>query len=225
MANHVYATTRITGNKESINKLYELLNILDDNESYLNLINFLNDAPNDHIDVIKELDRDVMCDNIGAKWLTVEEVSYVDDQELILNTTTAWGQPYEMWARLTAIDFEVEASYADEMPNFMGYYTEGEDYGIDYQEMVDAIERAVELIGSDLKEGVKTKSQVEDNYGEMIYEYALEDLVDGCRTDAPQMFFNDLEEQLDRMVDRYLDDGELNAEQHWGFVITNDSVN
>ena len=225
MANHVYATTRITGPKDMISELYELLNALDDNDSYLKLINYLNGAP-ENDEVITELDRDVMTDNIGAKWMTVEECSFVDDEELILHTTTAWGQPYEMWSRLEAIDFEVEASYADEMPNFIGYFKECDDYSIDYQEMVDAIEGAVELIGSDIREGVKTKKEVEDNYGEMIYEYALEDLIDGFRNGhPPEMFYNDLEETLDRMVDRFLDDGELETEQVWGFVVTSSAIN
>ena len=85
-----------------------------------------------------EYNWDWYADNIGAKWITFEDVSGEG-----MSTVTAWSAPeaffkglYEKLVSLNSPDAMLWASFDDEMPNFVGVFGLGpNDY--DYEEYLD----------------------------------------------------------------------------------------
>ena len=185
MANHVFANSTIKhSDPAELNKLYELLKSVDEK-----LISYLLDEEYTEDDI----DRNLMTDAIGAKWIEVEELEQYND-EIILITTTAWSHPIELWENLETNGFSIQANYEDEMPNFFGLYlSEFGDYYMDTTDMYEAVDEAVENFESDLKET--------SDYNNAMYEECVDSAVksfDGEVTD-----FN--KETIGRLVENYLE--------------------
>ena len=188
MANHVFTNQTIThSDPAEIEKLYDLLDRWSDKDDY-GLISYLLDEEYKKEDV----NRNVMSEAIGAKWMTIEEV-YSNENEIVLMTTTAWGQPEEMWGNLEEKGFTIEANYEDEMPNFFGTYSSTDGYeNVDTPDMYEAIDETVENFESDIKET--------SDYNNAMYEEcvaaALESVGD----------VNDFNhETIERLVENYLE--------------------
>ena len=185
MANHVFANSTIKhSDPAELNKLYELLKTVDEKLiSYLLHEEYTED----------DIDRNLMTDAIGAKWMEVEELEQYND-EIILITTTAWSHPVELWENLETKGFSIQANYEDEMPNFFGHYlSEFGDYYMDTTDMYEAVDEAVENFESDLKET--------SDYNNAMYEECVDSAVksfDGEVTD-----FN--KETIGRLVENYLE--------------------
>ena len=188
MANHVFTNQTIThSDPAEIEKLYDLLDRWSDKDDY-GLISYLLDEEYKKEDV----NRNVMSEAIGAKWMTIEEV-YSNENEIVLMTTTAWGQPEEMWGNLEEKGFTIEANYEDEMPNFFGTYSSTDGYeNVDTPDMYEAIDETVENFESDIKET--------SDYNNAMYEEcvaaALESVGDVSE-------FN--RETIERLVENYLE--------------------
>ena len=185
MANHVFANQTIThSDPAELSKLYEIIDSSDDAK----LVSYLLDE--EYSD--EDLDRTIMCDAIGAKWITVEEVEHCDDS-IILMTTTAWSQPHEMWENLEQKGFSIEANYEDEMPNFFGtYITEEGDECVDTGDMYEAIDETAENFQSDIKET--------SDYNNALYEECVASAVDSV---GEVSSFN--RETIERLVENYLE--------------------
>ena len=188
MANHVFTNQTIThSDPAEIKKLYDLLDRWSDSDDY-GLVSYLLDKEYKKEDV----DRNVMCEAIGAKWMTIEDM-YVDENEVVLLTTTAWGQPEELWGNLEEKGFTVEANYEDEMPNFFGTYSSTDGYeNIDTPHMYEAIDETAENFESDIKET--------GDYNNAMYEECVDAAVEAVGECSD---FN--RETIERLVENYLD--------------------
>lgn len=189
MANHVFTNQTIKhSDPAEIQKLYDLLDRWSDKDDY-GLISYLLDEEYKKEDV----DRNVMCEAIGAKWMTIEDM-YVDENEVVLLTTTAWGQPEELWVNLEEKGFTVEANYEDEMPNFFGTYSSTDGYeNIDTPHMYEAIDETAENFESDIKET--------GDYNNALYEECVDAAIKAI--DEPVNDFN--RETIERLVENYLE--------------------
>ena len=85
-----------------------------------------------------EYNWDWYVENIGAKWITFEDVSGEG-----MSTVTAWSAPeaffkglYKKLVSLNSPDAMLWASFDDEMPNFVGVFGLGPN-GYDYDEYLD----------------------------------------------------------------------------------------
>jgi len=184
MANHVFANSTIKhSDPAELNKLYELLKSVDEK-----LISYLLDEEYTEDD----LNRNLMTDAIGAKWMEVEELEHHND-EIILITTTAWSHPIELWENLETKGFSIQANYEDEMPNFFGQYSSdsGDDI-IDTGDMYEAIDEAVENFESDIKET--------SDYNNAMYE---ECVAGALKAVGECSDFN--RETIERLVENYLE--------------------
>ena len=185
MANHVFTNQTITHSDPA--ELKKLFDIIDSNDD-AKLVSYLLDE--EYSD--EDLNRTIMCDAIGAKWITVEEVENTGDS-VVLMTTTAWSQPHEMWENLEQKGFSIEANYEDEMPNFFGtYITEEGDECVDTSEMYEAIDETAENFNSDIKE----TSDYNNAMFEECVAAALESVGDVSE-------FN--RETIERLVENYLE--------------------
>ena len=184
MANHVNSNSTIKhSDPAELNKLYELLKSVDEK-----LISYLLDEEYTEDDI----DRTLMTDAIGAKWMEVEELEHHND-EIILIATTAWSHPIEMWENLETKGFSINANYEDEMPNFFGEYTT--DYGddhVDTTDMWEAIDETVENFESDLKET--------SDYNNAMFEECVASAVEAVGNVSD---FNC--ETIERLVENYLE--------------------
>ena len=185
MANHVFANSTIKhSDPAELNKLYELLKSVDEK-----LISYLLDDTYTEEDI----DRNLMCEAIGAKWMEVDELEQYND-EIILITTTAWSHPVELWENLETKGFSIQANYEDEMPNFFGHYlSEFGDYYMDTTDMYEAVDEAVENFESDLKES--------SDYNNALYEECVDSAVKSF--DGEISDFN--KETIERLVENYLE--------------------
>ena len=140
-----------------------------------------------------ELDRNIMCEVFGAKWIQIEEVEETDSNEIILMSTTAWSHPIEFWEHLEMKGFSIDANYEDEMPNFFGQYSteDGDDY-VDTSDMYEAIDDCVESFDSDIKET--------SDYNNAMYEECVDAAVEAVGECSD---FN--RETIERLVENYLD--------------------
>jgi hypothetical protein len=107
----------------------------------------------------EEKTRGWMIDNVGAKWLIVN-----DTTEDTISTDTAWAPPIDMVDTLQQKLFELDKNvkmsitYEDEMPNFIGYkFYNGDD---EDEEQVDSDEY------KDILEGFKELDEFEEELGE-----------------------------------------------------------
>ena len=189
MANHVFTNQTIThSDPAEIKKLVDLLERWSDSDDY-GLVSYLMDKEYKKEDV----DRNVMAEAIGAKWMTIEDM-YVDENEVVLLTTTAWGQPEELWGNLEEKGFTVEANYEDEMPNFFGTYSSTDGYeNIDTPQMYEAIDETAENFESDIKET--------GDYNSAMYEECVDAAIKAI--DEPVNDFN--RETIERLVENYLE--------------------
>ena len=157
MANHVFSRTNIThDNPDEMKILAGLLERpIHELASYMLGREITDD----------ELDRNIMCDTFGAKWIDFEDV-HVDDEEIIVMSTSAWSQPYEMWEILETKGFTIDADYEDEMPNFIGSYStdEGDNY-VDMGAVTEAVEETIEGFECDSKES--------SDYNNKLYEECI----------------------------------------------------
>ena len=184
MANHVNSNSTIKhSDPAELNKLYELLKSVDEK-----LISYLLDEEYTEDDI----DRTLMTDAIGAKWMEVEELEHHND-EIILIATTAWSHPIEMWENLETKGFSIKANYEDEMPNFFGEYTTefGDDH-VDTTDMWEAIDETVENFESDLKET--------SDYNNAMFEECVASAVEAVGNVSD---FNC--ETIERLVENYLE--------------------
>ena len=118
---------------------------------------------------------DWYCDNVGAKWCTIEEC-----ESDYISGYSAWRQPHELVLNILEFyaneyDKEVEAvmTYEDEFRNFLGkqYYGVSQDHGWhayegDYQE-TDGDELVREF---EKKFGIDTSAKDFDWYDELQHE-------------------------------------------------------
>ena len=186
MANHVFTNQTITHSDPA--ELKKLFDVIDSNDD-AKLVSYLLDE--EYSD--EDLDRTIMCDAIGAKWMSIEEVEKVSDTEIILMTTTAWSQPGEMWENLEQRGFSIKANYEDEMPNFFGEYSteDGDDF-VDTGDMYEAIDETAENFESDIKET--------GDYNNAMYEECVAAAVDAVGDVSD---FN--RETIERLVENYLE--------------------
>jgi hypothetical protein len=79
-------------------------------------------------------------DNIGPKWCYLEDDCREDDNTYYISTISAWSAPTEyldnLLKKLTEVDesVEIECTYEDEMPNFVGSYYGNKSGSISYQD-------------------------------------------------------------------------------------------
>ena len=140
MANHVYTTINITGNKEVMKKLEEIKIKVEENnnDNYLALIKgFYDNVENTYA---------WFSDNVGAKWCYHDDF-WVDTEgdcaEII--TTSAWYPPlgfvqhiYDICSEIDP-DCEIDGDY--EIP-------EGEYHSVEYDDAMETFyERVSELRG------------------------------------------------------------------------------
>lgn len=119
MANHVYTTINITGNKEVMEKLEEIKIKVEENnnDNYLALAKgFFDDVKNEY---------GWFGDNIGAKWCYHDEFFVDMDSEFAeIRTTSAWYPPLELVKHIFKIcsevdpDCEVDGDYENESPSY-----------------------------------------------------------------------------------------------------------
>ena len=184
MANHVYSRANIShDNPTEIKVLAGLLEgPIHELASYLKDEKITDD----------ELDRNIMCDTFGAKWIDFEDWAE-DENEIILSATSAWSYPIEMWECLENKGFSIDADYEDEMPNFFGSYSTAEgDNCVDIGPITEAVDETIEGFECDSKES--------SDYNNKLYEEcvasakgAIDEMTDG------------IEQMTESWVERYLE--------------------
>ena len=157
MANHVYSRANIShDNPTEIKVLAGLLEKpVHELASYLIGREITDD----------ELDRNIMCETFGAKWIAFEDWAE-DENEIILSATSAWSYPIEMWECLENKGFSIDADYEDEFPNFFGSYSTAEgDNCIDIGPLMDTLQETIEEFECDSKES--------SDYNNKLYEECI----------------------------------------------------
>ena len=154
MANHVYSRANVShDNPEEIKILSRLLEgPIHELASYLNGEEITDD----------ELDRNIMCETFGAKWIDFEDI-HTEEDEIIISATSAWSYPIEMWECLENKGFSIDADYEDEMPNFFGSYSTAEgDNCVDTDPLMESLQETIEEFECDSKES--------SDYNNKLYE-------------------------------------------------------
>ena len=154
MANHVYSRANIShDNPTEIKVLAGLLERpIHELASYLNGEEITDD----------ELDRNIMCETFGAKWIDFEDI-HTEEDEIIISATSAWSYPIEMWECLENKGFSIDADYEDEMPNFFGSYSTAEgDNCVDTDPLMESLQETIEEFECDSKES--------SDYNNKLYE-------------------------------------------------------
>lgn len=146
MANHVYTTINITGNKEVMEKLEEIKIKVEENneENYLALIKgFYNNVENTY---------GWFSENVGAKWCYHDEFFVdIDSEYAEIRTTSAWYPPLEFVQYVYNLcseidpDCEIDGDYENEATtpiggfavNKKGFYDEEYDGELEYPDEDD----------------------------------------------------------------------------------------
>ena len=184
MANHVYSRANIShDNPTEIKVLAGLLEKpVHELASYLIGREITDD----------ELDRNIMCETFGAKWIDFEDWAE-DENEIILSATSAWSYPIEMWECLENKGFSIDADYEDEMPNFFGSYSTAEgDNCVDIEPIVEAVDETIEGFECDSKES--------SDYNNKQYEECL-----ASAKGASDEMTDGIEQMTEGWVERYLE--------------------
>ena len=184
MANHVYSNTNVShDNPEEIKILSRLLEgPIHELASYL-IGREITD---------EELDRNIMCEIFGAKWINFEDI-HTEEDEIIISSTSAWSYPIEMWECLENKGFSIDADYEDEMPNFFGSYSTAEgDNCIDIEPIVEAVDETIEIFECDSKES--------SDYNNKLYEECLASAKGAIDEMTPG-----IEQMTESWVERYLE--------------------
>ena len=184
MANHVYSRTNVShDNPEEIKILSRLLEgPIHELASYLIDREITDD----------ELDRNIMCETFGAKWIDFEDI-HTEEDEIIISATSAWSYPIEMWEILENKGFSIDADYEDEMPNFFGSYSTAEgDNCIDIEPIVEAVDETIEIFECDSKES--------SDYNNKLYEECLASAKGAIDEMTPG-----IEQMTESWVERYLE--------------------
>ena len=184
MANHVYSRANISHDDPTEIKVLEglLERPIHELASYLLDREITDD----------ELDRNIMCDTFGAKWIDFEDV-HADDEEIIISATSAWSYPIEMWECLENKGFSIDADYEDEMPNFFGSYSTAEgDNCVDIEPVVEAVDETIESFECDSKES--------SDYNNKLYEECL-----ASAKGAIDEMTAGIEQMTEQWVERYLE--------------------
>ena len=136
MANHVYSRANISHDDPTEIKVLEglLERPIHELASYLIDREITDD----------ELDRNIMTETFGAKWIDFVDI-HTEEDEIIISSTSAWSAPIEMWENLENKGFSIDADYEDEMPNFYGSYSTAEgDNCVDIEPVVEAVDETIE---------------------------------------------------------------------------------
>ena len=184
MANHVFSRTNVShDNPEEIKILSRLLERpIHELASYLIDREITDD----------ELDRNIMCETFGAKWIDFEDI-HTEEDEIIISSTSAWSYPIEMWEILENKGFSIDADYEDEMPNFYGSYSTDEgDNCIDIEPVVEAVDETIESFECDSKES--------SDYNNKLYEECLASAKGAIDEMTPG-----IEQMTESWVERYLE--------------------
>ena len=184
MANHVYSRTNVShDNPEEIKILSRLLEgPIHELASYLIDREITDD----------ELDRNIMCETFGAKWIDFEDF-HAEEDEIIIYATSAWSYPIEMWEILENKGFSIDADYEDEMPNFFGSYSTAEgDNCVDIEPVTDAVDETIESFECDSKES--------SDYNNKLYEECLASAKEAIDEMTPG-----IEQMTEQWVERYLE--------------------
>ena len=184
MANHVYSRTNVShDNPEEIKILSRLLEgPIHELASYLIDREITDD----------ELDRNIMCETFGAKWIDFEDI-HTEEDEIIISATSAWSYPIEMWEILENKGFSIDADYEDEMPNFYGSYSTAEgDNCIDIEPIVEAVDETIDSFECDSKES--------SDYNNKLYEECLASAKEAIDEMTPG-----IEQMTEQWVERYLE--------------------
>ena len=184
MANHVYSRTNVShDNPEEIKILSRLLEgPIHELASYLIDREITDD----------ELDRNIMCETFGAKWIDFEDI-HTEEDEIIISSTSAWSYPIEMWEILENKGFSIDADYEDEMPNFFGSYSTAEgDNCVDIEPVTDAVDETIESFECDSKES--------SDYNNKLYEECL-----ASAKKAIDEMTDGIEQMTEQWVERYLE--------------------
>ena len=186
MANHVFSRTNVAhDNAEETKILARLLEgPIHELASYLADREITDD----------ELDRNIMCEVIGAKWIDFEEIHLEEDENnVIITATSAWSYPIEMWEILENKGFMIDADYEDEMPNFYGTYSTAEgDNCVDIEPVVEAVDETIESFECDSKES--------SDYNNKLYEECL-----ASAKKAIDEMNDGIEQMTEQWVERYLE--------------------
>ena len=184
MANHVFSRTNVShDNPEEIKILSRLLEgPIHELASYLIDREITDD----------ELDRNIMCETFGAKWIDFEDI-HTEEDEIIISATSAWSYPIEMWEILENKGFSIDADYEDEMPNFFGSYSTAEgDNCVDIEPVTDAVDETIESFECDSKES--------SDYNNKLYEECL-----ASAKKAIDEMTDGIEQMTEQWVERYLE--------------------
>ena len=139
-----------------------------------------------------ELDRNIMCETFGAKWINFEDI-HTEEDEIIISATSAWSYPIEMWESLENKGFSIDADYEDEMPNFFGTYSTSEgDNCVDIEPVVEAVDETIESFECDSKES--------SDYNNKLYEECLASAKEAIDEMTPG-----IEQMTEQWVERYLE--------------------
>jgi len=184
MANHVFSRTNVShDNPEEIKILSRLLEgPIHELASYLIDREITDD----------ELDRNIMCETFGAKWINFEDI-HTEEDEIIISATSAWSAPIEMWESLENKGFSIDADYEDEMPNFFGTYSTSEgDNCVDIEPVEEAVVETIESFECDSKES--------SDYNNKLYEECLASAKEAIDEMTPG-----IEQMTEQWVERYLE--------------------
>ena len=184
MANHVYSRANISHDDPTEIKVLEglLERPIHELASYLIGREITDD----------ELDRNIMCDTFGAKWIDFEDV-HADDEEIIISATSAWSYPIEMWECLENKGFSIDADYEDEMPNFFGSYSTAEGANcVDIEPIVEAVDETIK--------GCECDSKESSDYNNKLYEECL-----ASAKGAIDEMTDGIEQMTEGWVERYLE--------------------
>ena len=190
MANHVYTTINITGNKEEMDKLEEIKIKVEEhnNENHTALMNgFYDNMENTYA---------WYGDNVGAKWCYHDEF-WVDIEGEVaeLTTTSAWYPPLEFVQHIYNIcspldgECEIDGDYENEATTPIGGFVINKN-GFNHEEYDDEVEYPDED-DFEIKEG---------EYHSQEYDYAMEEYyerVSELRSEMKSLAHNNLQNKLE----------------------------
>lgn len=190
MANHVYTTINITGNKEVMEKLEEIKIKVEENnnDNHTALISgFYDNMENTYA---------WYGDNVGAKWCYHDEF-WVDIEGEVaeIMTTSAWYPPLEFVQHIYNIcssldsECEIDGDYENEATTPIGGFVINKN-GFNHEEYNDEIEYPDED-DYEIKEG---------EYHSQEYDYAMEEFyekVSEIRSDMKSLAHNNLGNKIE----------------------------